>query len=56
MDRLELTPKRIEGMAASLEQIAGLPDPVRQLIGGWQMPAGMQLRKQRIPLGACCNL
>jgi glutamate-5-semialdehyde dehydrogenase len=51
MDRLELNSKRISAMSSSLEQIANLEDPVGQIISGWKMPAGMQIRKQRIPLG-----
>lgn len=51
MDRLELNGKRISAMSSSLEQIASLEDPVGQILSGWKMPAGMQIRKQRIPLG-----
>jgi len=51
LDRLKLTPQRIEGMAAGLEEIARLPDPIGEVIRGWKHPKGMEIRQVRVPLG-----
>ncbi|OHU97420.1 glutamate-5-semialdehyde dehydrogenase [Mycobacterium talmoniae] len=51
LDRLALNPQRIEGIAAGLRQVAGLPDPVGQVLRGSTLPNGLQLRQQRVPLG-----
>jgi glutamate-5-semialdehyde dehydrogenase len=51
LDRLALTPERIEGIAAGLRQVAGLPDPVGEVLRGYTLPNGLQLRQQRVPLG-----
>ena len=51
LDRLALNPNRIEGMAAGLRQVAGLPDPIGELLRGSTLPNGLQLRQQRVPLG-----
>jgi glutamate-5-semialdehyde dehydrogenase len=51
LDRLELTPKRIEEMAAGLEQVAALRDPVGEIISGWRRPNGLLIQKVRVPLG-----
>jgi glutamate-5-semialdehyde dehydrogenase len=51
LDRLALDPKRVEGIAAALEEIARLPDPVGQVTESWSRPNGLQVRKVRIPLG-----
>jgi glutamate-5-semialdehyde dehydrogenase len=51
IDRLTLDPKRIEGMAAGLEQVAGLPDPVGEVLRGSVLPNGLELRQIRVPLG-----
>jgi glutamate-5-semialdehyde dehydrogenase len=51
LDRLALTPQRVEGTAAGLRQVAGLPDPVGEVIRGRTLPNGLQLRQQRVPLG-----
>lgn len=50
-DRLKLTPARIEGMADGLRQVAGLPDPVGNVIGGSTLANGLQITKVRVPLG-----
>ena len=44
-DRLRLTPERIEGMAEGLRQVAALPDPVGNVIGGKRWPTGLKLQK-----------
>jgi glutamate-5-semialdehyde dehydrogenase len=46
-----LNPQRIEGVAAGLRQVAGLPDPVGEVLRGYTLPNGLQLRQQRVPLG-----
>lgn len=51
LDRLELTDSRIEGMAKSLLEIANFKDPVGEILEGWKHPDGMQILKQRVPLG-----
>ena len=51
LDRLALTPNRIDGIAAGLRQVAGLPDPIGELLRGSTLPNGLQLRQQRVPLG-----
>ncbi|OBG86126.1 glutamate-5-semialdehyde dehydrogenase [Mycobacterium sp. NS-7484] len=51
LDRLALNPQRVDGIAAGLRQVAGLPDPVGQVISGRTLPNGLQLRQQRVPLG-----
>lgn len=50
-DRLLLTPARIEGMAAALDELAALPDPVGETIGEWARPNGLRFRRVRVPLG-----
>ncbi len=51
IDRLALDPKRVEGIAAGLRQVAGLPDPVGEVLRGYTLPNGLALRQQRVPLG-----
>ncbi|MGI9455452.1 MAG: glutamate-5-semialdehyde dehydrogenase [Aeoliella sp.] len=51
VDRLRLTPDRIEGIAAGLEEIAALPDPVGSLINSTTRPNGLRIDKVRCPLG-----
>jgi glutamate-5-semialdehyde dehydrogenase len=51
LDRLALNPQRIEGIAAGLRQVAGLPDPVGEVLRGYTLPNGLHLRQQRVPLG-----
>jgi glutamate-5-semialdehyde dehydrogenase len=51
IDRLALDPKRIEGISAGLRQVAGLPDPVGEVLRGYTLPNGLALRQQRVPLG-----
>ncbi len=50
-DRLALTPARIEAMAAGLEQVAGLPDPIGEVIAAWSRPNGLSIQRVRVPLG-----
>lgn len=51
IDRLFLDEKRISEMAASLEEIAKLPDPVGREIKSWTRPNGLQIVKVGVPLG-----
>ncbi|RZT12386.1 glutamate-5-semialdehyde dehydrogenase [Mycobacterium sp. BK558] len=51
LDRLALTPTRVEGIADGLRQVAGLPDPIGEVLRGRTLPNGLQLRQQRVPLG-----
>jgi len=51
LDRLALTPERIEGVAVGLEAIADLPDPVGDVTAEWQRPNGLIIQRVRVPLG-----
>jgi len=51
LDRLKLTPERIEAIAAGLEAVAQLPDPVGQEIDRAARPNGLILSRVRVPLG-----
>jgi glutamate-5-semialdehyde dehydrogenase len=51
IDRLTLTPSRIEAMADGLRSVAGLPDPVGEVVEGWVRPNGLQIERVRVPLG-----
>jgi glutamate-5-semialdehyde dehydrogenase len=51
IDRLALDAKRVEAIAAGLRQVAGLPDPVGEVLRGYTLPNGLALRQQRVPLG-----
>lgn len=51
LDRLALNPQRVDGIAAGLRQVAALPDPVGEVLRGYTLPNGLQLRQQRVPLG-----
>ena len=51
LDRLTLTPARVDAMAVGLEQIAALPDPVGEEIARWRRPNGLDIRQVRVPLG-----
>lgn len=51
LDRLALNSQRIDGIAAGLRQVAGLPDPIGEVLRGRTLPNGLRLRQQRVPLG-----
>jgi glutamate-5-semialdehyde dehydrogenase len=51
IDRLRLTPDRIEGMAVGLEDVAGLADPVGEVVRGSTLANGLELRQLRVPFG-----
>ncbi|MFZ4517068.1 MAG: glutamate-5-semialdehyde dehydrogenase [Microthrixaceae bacterium] len=51
VDRLRLTPERVAGMASGLRQVAGLADPVGEVLDGWMRPNGLRISRVRVPLG-----
>jgi glutamate-5-semialdehyde dehydrogenase len=51
IDRLRLSPARVENMASGLRQVAALPDPVGEVVEGWTRPNGLLIEKVRVPLG-----
>lgn len=51
LDRLELTPARIDGMLEGLRQVAALPDPVGEITAMNYRPSGIQVGRMRVPLG-----
>jgi glutamate-5-semialdehyde dehydrogenase len=51
LDRLTVTEKSIEAMAAGVETVAALPDPIGEVIASWQQPNGLRFQRVRTPLG-----
>ncbi len=51
LDRLELTPERIEAMARGVEEVAALPDPVGRILAEWERPNGLKIARVSVPLG-----
>lgn len=51
IDRLTLTPARLQALAESVRQVAALPDPVGEVLENWTQPNGLRLRKVRVPIG-----
>ncbi len=51
LDRLMLDESRVEAMAAGLEAIAGLPDPLGRVMAEWQRPNGLSIQRVAVPLG-----
>lgn len=51
LDRLALSPARIEAMAVALEDVARLPDPVGDVTESWRRPNGLRVERVRLPLG-----
>ncbi|WP_317931285.1 glutamate-5-semialdehyde dehydrogenase [Halioxenophilus sp. WMMB6] len=51
LDRLELTPSRIDSMIEGLQQVAALPDPCGEISDMRYRPSGIQVGKMRVPLG-----
>jgi glutamate-5-semialdehyde dehydrogenase len=51
IDRLTLTPDRIEAMARGLDEIATLPDPVGRVTESWTRPNGLAIARVRVPIG-----
>ena len=50
-DRLKLTEARIDGVADGLRTVAGLPDPVGEVLRGGNLPNGLEIRQVRVPMG-----
>ena len=51
LDRLMLSPSRLEGMAQDTKTVAALPDPVGEMFDMRTLPNGLQISKRRVPLG-----
>ncbi|MBA2549835.1 MAG: gamma-glutamyl-phosphate reductase, partial [Nocardioidaceae bacterium] len=51
VDRLQLDSTRMSAMAEGTREIAGLPDPVGEVVRGSTLPNGLQLRQLRVPFG-----
>ena len=51
LDRLLLNSSRIEAMAAAIEQVATLPDPIGQILAAWEPPSGIHIEQIRVPIG-----
>jgi glutamate-5-semialdehyde dehydrogenase len=51
MDRLALDDARVKAMADGVRKIAALPDPVGEVVDGWRLPNGLDVRKTLVPLG-----
>jgi glutamate-5-semialdehyde dehydrogenase len=51
IDRLTLDAPRIDAIASALEEVADLPDPVGDVVRGYTLPNGLQVRQIRVPLG-----
>ncbi len=51
IDRLTLTPARLDQLAESVRQVAALPDPVGETLSAWTVPNGLHIEKRRVPIG-----
>ena len=51
LDRLRLDAARIEGIARSIEDVLGLPDPIGTVAAEWDRPNGLRIQRVRVPLG-----
>ena len=51
LDRLTLTPPRLAGMSQALRELVALTDPVGQVVRGFTLPNGLEVRQVRVPLG-----
>jgi glutamate-5-semialdehyde dehydrogenase len=51
LDRLRLDAARVEAMAAGVEQIAALADPIGTVVADWVRPNGLRIQRVRVPLG-----
>lgn len=51
LDRLRLDEKRIEAIAAGIDQVATLADPVGQVLDDWSRPNGIRIQQVRVPIG-----
>ena len=51
LDRLRLDEPRLEAVAAGIEKVATLPDPVGEILGEWSRPNGIRIQQLRVPIG-----
>lgn len=51
VERLTLTPERVEALAAGIEDVARLPDPLGEVLSMWTRPNGLKIGQKRVPLG-----
>ncbi|MED4988107.1 glutamate-5-semialdehyde dehydrogenase [Geobacillus sp. NFOSA3] len=51
IDRLQLTNERIEQIVDGVRQVAGLPDPIGEIVDEWTRPNGLRIQTIRVPLG-----
>jgi glutamate-5-semialdehyde dehydrogenase len=51
LDRLALSPVRIESMAKAIEEVAKLPDPIGKKIDSWDRPNGLKISRVTVPIG-----
>jgi glutamate-5-semialdehyde dehydrogenase len=51
IDRLLLDEGRLKGIATSLRDVAGLSDPIGEIVSGWRTPEGLEIEKVRVPFG-----
>ncbi|MDJ1369784.1 glutamate-5-semialdehyde dehydrogenase [Gulosibacter molinativorax] len=51
LDRLELTTERVASIASALREVAGLPDPVGEIVRGSTLENGLKLKQVRVPMG-----
>ena len=51
VDRLTLTPERLAAIADALRDVAELPDPVGEVLRGYTLPNGLEVRQVRVPMG-----
>ena len=51
LDRLRLDKMRLEAVAAGVEKVAVLPDPVGEVLGEWEPPNGIRIQQLRVPIG-----
>src|SRR5688572_3731087 len=56
VDRLTLSPERIDAMARGLEEIAVLPDPVGETVAAWRRPNGLAIAQVRVPIGVVLTI
>ncbi|GAP10747.1 glutamate-5-semialdehyde dehydrogenase [Bellilinea caldifistulae] len=51
IDRLLITPSRLEGIVADIQRVIDLPDPLKEILDEQVLPNGLQVRKLRVPIG-----
>jgi glutamate-5-semialdehyde dehydrogenase len=56
LDRLTLTPARIEAMAQGIAEIVALPDPIGETIAAWRRPNGLEIAQVRVPIGVVLSI